>query len=131
MKNISIKGYHGAYYIPSVEFNADDGVCELSGESYLEDTLAFYVPLIKWLEEFLQNEDKKLVFNFKLHYYNTSSSKCIVDMFVLFKEFKDKGREIEVNWFFNDNTDDSEEEIEEVEDFILETGLEIKLVPYE
>lgn len=131
MKNISIKSYHGAYYIPGVEFNADNGICELFGESYLEDTLAFYAPLVEWLENFLKNEDKKLVFNFKLHYYNTSSSKCIVDILVLFKEFKDKGSEIDVNWFFNDKSDDSEEEIEEVEDFILETGLNINLIPYE
>ncbi len=131
MNNVFIKGYHGSYYIPNINFNAEDGICEISGESYLEDTLAFYMPLIKWLEEFLKTEQKKLTFNFKLQYYNTSSSKCIVDMLALFKQYKDKGREIDVNWFYNADSEDAEEEIEEVEDFILETGLKINLVPYE
>lgn len=130
MEDINIKGYHGSYYIPSVNFDSKTGKCEISGESYLEDTLEFYSPLMKWLKEFLKIEGTTIDFNFKLKYYNTSSSKCIVDMLVLFKKYKDKGKKIEVNWYYNAQSEDAEEEIEEVEDFMLETGLKLNMVSY-
>lgn len=131
MENIFIEGHHGTYYIPTVNFNAETGVCQLEGESYLEDTLSFFSPLISWLKEFLDTQEKPLIFNFKLSYYNTSSSKCIVDIFSLLKKKKDVGKKIEVNWYYNSFSEDAEEEVEEVEDFMLETGLDINLVPYE
>ncbi|MBN2662204.1 MAG: DUF1987 domain-containing protein [Bacteroidales bacterium] len=131
MENIYIEGHHGTYYVPTVNFNAETGICQLEGESYLEDTLSFFTPLISWLEEFLKTQDKDLIFNFKLDYYNTSSSKSIVDIFSLLKKKKDRGKKIEVNWYYNSFSEDAEEEVEEVEDFMLETGLKINLVPYE
>ena len=39
MENILIEGKHGVNFIPTVDFNADTGICELAGESYLEDTI--------------------------------------------------------------------------------------------
>jgi len=129
MESINIKGYHGTYYIPSVNFDAQNGVCELGGESYLEDSAAFFKPLLQWLREFLETQNKKLTFNFKLEYYNTSSSKYIVDIFLILKKYQKLGKEIEVNWYYNNKSEDYTEDIEEVEDFMLETGLKINLKP--
>ncbi len=129
MENLYIEGSKGVYFIPTVKFNADTGVCELSGESYLEATIKFYTPLLKWLERYFEEVKKPLTFNFKLTYFNTSSSKCIVDILKLLKSYKDKGFDITVNWYYDDSIDDVEEELEEVEDFILETGLDINLIP--
>jgi hypothetical protein len=66
-----------------------------------------------------------LTFDFKLSYFNTSSSKCLVDILDLLKNYQNSGAEVTVNWYY----DDSEEELEEVEDFILETGLDINKIP--
>ncbi len=129
MKNIKIQGYHGTFYVPSVDFNAETGICKLEGESYLEETNSFYEPLIKWLDEFLTKNDKKLVFNIKLEYYNTSSSKCIVDMLRVLSKYQKAGKDVVVNWYYDNKSEDVEEEIEEVEDFMLETGIKINLVP--
>jgi len=131
MESIIIEGHHGTYYIPSVFFDVNTGVCELSGESYLEDTISFFNPLIDWLERFLSSFDKKLTFNFKLDYYNTSSSKCIVDILALLKRYQDYGKTISVNWYYSSYSEDAEEEVEEVEDFMIETGIKINLVPVE
>ena len=130
MKDIHISGYHGSYYIPTVNFNSELGICEISGESYLEDTIEFYSPLLNWIDQYMtEKKDKKLIFNFKLEYYNTSSSKCLVDIMAKLKNYKEQGRNIEVNWFYDSKSEDADEEIEEVEDFMLETGLEINLIP--
>jgi hypothetical protein len=131
MDNLIIEGYHGAYYVPSVDFNAETGVCSLSGESYLEDTLEFYTQLNNWLDKFYAEKKIPLTFEFKLQYYNTSSSKCIVDIMVLLKKYQNKGKQILVKWFYNNASEDADEEIEEVEDFMTETGLKIEIVPFE
>ena len=47
MQNLEIKGSHGDYEVPTVIFNAETGVCELQGESYLEKTAEFYDRLLK------------------------------------------------------------------------------------
>lgn len=131
MDNLIIEGYHGTYYVPSVDFNAEIGVCSLSGESYLEDTLEFYTQLYNWLDKFYAEKKIPLTFEFKLQYYNTSSSKCIVDIMVLLKKYQNKGKQILVKWFYNNASEDADEEIEEVEDFMTETGLKIEIVPFE
>ncbi len=130
MKNIHIEGHHGTFFIPEVDFNADTGVCELSGESYLEDTGKFYTPLLKWLQDYFVKIKKPLTFNFKLTYFNTSSSKFIVEILSILKKYQDKGIPVTVNWYYDPDQEDVDEEIEEVEDFMAETGLKINLIPY-
>ena len=58
MENIDIKGFKDDFFIPTVNFNAETGVCEIAGESYLEETVEFYAPLIKWLEEYISTTKK-------------------------------------------------------------------------
>ena len=130
MENLYIEGSKGIYFIPTVKFNADTGYCLLEGESYLEETIKFYTPLIQWLKKYFTEVGKPLVFDFKLTYFNTSSSKCIVDILKLLKEYQDKGFDITVNWYYDDSVEDVEEELEEVEDFMLETQLHINIIPF-
>lgn len=128
LKKLHIDGHHGTYYVPTVDLDAQTGVCEISGESYLEDTANFYNPILDWVDKYCSKIKKSLTFNFNLDYYNTSSSKCIVDLLALLKKYSNQGLEISVNWFYDGDNEDYEEEIEEVEDFMIETGLEINLV---
>ncbi len=68
MENIYIEGSHTNFFVPKVDFNAETGVCTLSGESFLEDTIEFYDPLIQWLEEYTSEVKKPLTFEIKLTY---------------------------------------------------------------
>ncbi len=127
MENINFKGYKELFYFPNVDFNAELGVCEFSGESFLEDSVKFYAPYIAWLSDYLENNDK-LILNFKLSYFNTSSSKRILDILRLLKEYKSKGKSISINWFVPSNDEDI---INEVEDFSIITQLEINILEEE
>ena len=49
MEDLEIKGESGVFYIPTVHLNASTGECEISGESYLEDTDEFYNTIIKYI----------------------------------------------------------------------------------
>lgn len=128
MKNIDIEGYKDDFFVPNVHFDAEKGVCEIGGESYLEETVEFYTPLIEWLREYIADSSKtSLNFNFKLTYYNTSSSKRIVDILLLLKEFENSGKDLVVNWYYEEDDLDI---VDEVEDFIKISKLNIKLIPF-
>lgn len=126
LANINIVGSHGLYYIPTVSFNSRTGECIIAGESYLEDSEAFYNPIIEWLQEYISfNRPLKLCFD--LYYYNTSSSKYIVDIMNIAYKYSERGGDVTVNWYYDIDTD-SKEELEEVEDYIKETGLQINII---
>lgn len=127
MEDLIIKGAHKDYFIPSVNFNAQTGICELSGESFLEDTVEFYKPLIAWLSEFVETIKKPIAFIVKLTYFNTSTSRCILDMLNVLKDYEEEGGEVIVNWHYDENDVDMEEDIE---DYMIDTGLDINLIPF-
>ena len=109
---------------PEVKFDADTGVCEITGESYMESTNTFYLPLINWLEEFMNQKGEKVTLNIKLVYFNTSATKCLLDILELLKKYQDEGGEVEINWFFDKEDPDM---VHEVEDFEIESGIDINL----
>ncbi|MCP3928592.1 MAG: DUF1987 domain-containing protein [Bacteroidetes bacterium] len=126
MENLEIQGSHGDYDVPTVLFNAETGVCTLQGESYLEKTAEFYDRLLEWLDQYIAEVDKPITFDFKLSYFNTSSSKRILYILLKLKEYEDDGGEITTNWYYD--TDDMDME-EDVEDFRIISNLEINLIP--
>ncbi|NBC82646.1 MAG: DUF1987 domain-containing protein [Bacteroidetes bacterium] len=127
MENLMIKEIPDAPFYPTVNFNAEKGVCEIVGESYMEETFKFFTPLLEWLKEYTTQNNQPLTFNFKLTYFNTSSSRLILDILDILREYKEKGNEIKVNWYYDTQDPDMEDE---VEDFMIESGLEIELVKF-
>ncbi|WP_020526783.1 DUF1987 domain-containing protein [Flexithrix dorotheae] len=126
LENLSIEGEKGTFFTPHVNFNAETGVCVLEGESYLEDTWEFYEKLLNWLKSYAKTE-KPIVFELKLTYFNTSSSKGILDLLKFLKSVEEEGKDVTVNWY---HPEDDEDNIEEAEDFREDTGLDIQLIAY-
>ncbi|MFP4042034.1 MAG: DUF1987 domain-containing protein [Bacteroidales bacterium] len=127
MKNIDIPRNEKHPDKPEVHFNVDTGICEITGESYMESTYTFFLPLMKWIEQYIEEVGGKLQFNIKSFYFNTSATKCLLDIFEILKKYQDNGGEIEVNWYYDKDDPDM---IEEVKDFETESGLEIKVTQF-
>ena len=128
MENLEIKGESGVYFIPEVKLNASTGVCEISGESYLEDTDEFYNNIINWLENYIREVNNPITFNFKLTYFNTSSSRSILNVLRVLKKYEEGGGSITVNWYY---PEDDESIAEEAEDYMKDTGLQIHMFEFE
>jgi len=126
MENLEIEGSHKNFFIPTVNFNAKTGICQISGESFLEDTVEFYRPLIDWIEDYINNVKGPIALIIKLTYFNTSTSRSILDILNLLRDYEESGGEIVVNWHFDENDIDMEEDID---DYIIDTGLEINKIP--
>jgi len=127
MKNIVIKSSPGEPFYPLINFNAQTGICELSGESYMEDTFKFYSPLLEWLNDYVSEIKKPITFNFKLTYFNTNSSRAMLDIMDILLKYENAGGEITVNWYVDEKDPDMKDE---VEDFIIESGLKINLIEF-
>ncbi len=94
-------------YTPQISFLADKNTLEIQGETYPENTAEFYSPVFIWLEEYLdQLADQKVVVNMEIIYFNSSSSKVLMDLFDKLEEAVEKGKEISVNWYY-DKDDES------------------------
>ena len=127
MENLEIEGVKSTYFTPHVKLNAQTGECSVTGESYLEDTWDFYRPILNWIKQYCDEMKRPLKFTFNLTYYNTSSSKCFLDIVKLLKEYQDAGGEVEVNWYHPEDDEDIMEEAEDYKNFI---GIDINIIPY-
>jgi len=127
MENINIPAEKGKYFIPAVVCDAEAGLCEISGESYLEDAFSFYQPIIDWVETFCKNNESVLNVNLRFSYFNTSSSKAILSLLKKLKTLQDDGFGVVVNWYYEESDTDM---LEEAEDFISDTDLNMYLLPY-
>ncbi len=101
---------------PGVKFDAEAGVLEIAGDSYPEHSLQFYQPVFKWLDEFLSGTKKPIVFHFKLSYFNTSSSKCVLNILEKLEEAHRTGRSVQLNWHYREDDEDIKESGEEFAD---------------
>ncbi len=99
----------GSAKTPSVDFNADKGVLELRGRSIPENSIEFYKPLNEWIENYGKSPQGETVVDVRLEYFNTSSSKCILDLFKQLENLNGSGTNIKVNWYFEEDDEDMEE----------------------
>jgi SiaC family regulatory phosphoprotein len=126
MDNFSIKG---STYIPTVNFDKDTGVMEMSGESYHEYTIEFFQPILAWLHEYLQEPSKNIVFNFKMTYFNTSSSRRFLEIFDMLEDYsKNKSGVVKINWFYKEGDVDM---LESGEEYAEDVDLDFEFIPYQ
>ncbi|MFH1321931.1 MAG: DUF1987 domain-containing protein [Bacteroidota bacterium] len=108
---------------PAVQFDAEKGLISLKGRSIPEHTVEFYKPLHNWIEEYGQNPQPKTNIELYIEYYNTSSSKSILDFLKRLEKIYKNGHDIKVNWYY-----------EEEDESLFESGEEYKTmvdIPFE
>jgi hypothetical protein len=115
METIKIQGTEDT---PKVILDKDTDIMEISGRSLPEDVTSFYEPVLTWLEEYSQNPNKKTIFNFKLVYFNTASSKLLLDILMKLEEIHEAGNDVLIRWHFPEDDEDMEEAGEEYADIV-------------
>lgn len=103
---------------PSIKFLEDDGIVEIKGRSIPENSIEFYKPLVDWLENYAKSPLKKTVVNIQLEYFNTSSSKCILDVFKKLEAIHKLKHDVIVNWYYEEDDEDMLEAGEDYESII-------------
>lgn len=114
----------GSAKTPSINFDSETGVLLLKGRSIPENSIEFYEPLNDWLEGYA-TAPKETTVDVKLEYFNTSSSKCILDFFKRLETMGEKGTSISVNWYFETDDEDMQEA---GEDYDAIVGLPFRII---
>lgn len=89
-------------YTPAIRFDAETHLLEIKGETYPENTAEFYAPVFSWLDTYLSQLSGEVVtVNLEINYFNSSSSKVLMDMFDKFEAASREGRQIMLNWIYD------------------------------
>ncbi len=112
---------------PTVQFSAETGVLEIAGRSIPENAVEFYKPLVDWIGEYGSAAKDNTEVNIRLEYFNTSSSKCILDVFKKLESINGQTN-ITINWYFEE---DDEDMLEAGEDYEAIINIPFKMVEIE
>jgi len=115
METIKIMGTDDT---PTVILDAENDIFEISGRSLPEDVTAFYDPILNWLDEYAANPNPKTIFAFKLVYFNTASSKLLLDILMKFEEMRENGLDVLIKWYYPEDDEDMQEAGEEYADIV-------------
>ena len=75
---------------PQIDFDLGTGIFSISGRSLPENAIEFYMPILEWIEKVLsETSDKTFVFEIKLEYFNTASSKQLAKMLLMIEKYND------------------------------------------
>ncbi len=113
---------------PNINFDNDKGSLLLKGRSIPENSIEFYKPLVDWLEAYSSSPKPKTVCDVQLEYFNTSSSKCLLDLFKKMEFMSKSGNEIIINWYYEE---DDEDMLEAGEDYQSIINVPFKMIEME
>ncbi|MBK6524125.1 MAG: DUF1987 domain-containing protein [Crocinitomicaceae bacterium] len=104
----------GSTKTPEINFSQESGLLELSGRSIPEISFEFYQPIIAWVDDYGKNPKEETEVHAKFEYFNTSSSKQILDIFKKLEQLHANGKSrVKVKWFIAEDDEAMEEAGEE------------------
>lgn len=122
MDNLTIEG---SAKTPTIKFEGL-GKLLIKGRSIPENSIEFYKPIIDWITAYGGMSKDVTEVNVQLEYFNTSSSKCILDVFKKLETLS--STEVKVNWYYEE---DDEDMLEAGEDYQAIINLPFKMIEVE
>ncbi len=111
---MEILNLEGTEDTPKIILDKKNGIFEISGRSLPEDSAEFYKPVLEWIEKYAAEPNASTDFMFKLEYFNTASSKLILDVLSSLEDIKG----MKILWYFHEDDEDMEEAGEEFSELV-------------
>ncbi|MCS6823694.1 MAG: DUF1987 domain-containing protein [Cytophagaceae bacterium] len=99
---------------PRIFLDKSKNIFEISGRSLPEDAAEFYKPIIQWLSDYAKDPNPSTELIIKLEYFNTASSKLILDVLSKLEEIKNS----KVIWYYYEEDEDMKEAGEEFSELV-------------
>ncbi|WP_421920057.1 DUF1987 domain-containing protein [Marinifilum sp.] len=96
----------GSPKTPSINLDGSNGAFLIEGRSIPENSLDFYKPVMEWLDSYINAPQEETDVTIKLEYFNTSSSKCILDVFKKLESIYKRGKKVVINWHYEIDDED-------------------------
>lgn len=126
MEKLIIQGEKKTPYI-----SLDPGSRQLKfeGRSIPEDTISFYEPILKWIEQYVEEAREGTTdLHVNLEYFNTSTSRYLFGIFKKLEAYHNKGNPVLIHWYYEK---DDFEMLESGEDYASILKIPFKMVPVE
>lgn len=94
---------------PKVILDPAKGYFEFSGIAMPEDTVVFFEPLLKKIDEYFKAAEVPITFHFSVYYFNSLSSKMLYELFKLIEKNHKKGKEVAIEWTYEEDDESMEE----------------------
>lgn len=113
-------------FTPEIDFDIHTRKFTFRGVSRPEDVFKFYEPAINWLNEFdreIQSHTYEkynipsINVDFYLTYFNSASSKVLMQILEIFKKIQNKGIEININWYYDKTDEQMYDDITDLAEF--------------
>jgi len=125
---MNILSYKPEGYLPGIILDKESQRFEISGKTCPEDAIEFYDPVFEWLDEYSKDPLDETVFNFKLTYFNTVSSKILMMIMLRLEEISEDGNSVKIRWLYPEDDEDLEEA---GDDFASMLQIDFEPVPYD
>ena len=108
--------------------SGEKGRIQFVGRSLPDDARSFYRPILSWIEDYFNDplDDTRVSFN--LEYFNTSSSKMLLQIIRKFRELEDQNKKVTVEWHYLEEDEDILESGETFQDL---TDLKFDFISYQ
>jgi len=96
---------------PLIDFNIDTGNIIFEGRSVPEHAKDYFSPVFDWLKELKRNAARlsTIKIHFKLDYFNTSSSKIILEILFELQKLHAIYSRVKVYWYYQKDDEDIKE----------------------
>lgn len=103
---------------PQIILDPKQELFEIKGRSIPENSVAFYEPVIKWIEEYRKEPNQNTCLVMRLEYFNTSSSKCLIELLRKLETIHTDGHTVEMEWYYEEQDEDMRESGEDFKEIL-------------
>ncbi|HPM04362.1 MAG TPA: DUF1987 domain-containing protein [Candidatus Cloacimonas sp.] len=114
-------------YTPQIELSFKDRYLRIIGDSYPENAMDVYQPLIVKLEKYFEAPAQDLLIEFNFDFVSTSSKKMLTDIIGILQGYHDAGHQIKLTWFFPEGDLDWQEQCEM---FLEDASFNYSITPF-
>ena len=82
------------------------GKIRISGRSIPEDASKFFDGILTWVLEYVNSPNDITTVDVELEYFNSGSAKFVMQILRELSELVHEGKELKVNWYYEEGDDD-------------------------
>lgn len=116
-----------AFRTPEINFDSQKNIFFIKGRSLPENANEFYDPYKKWLKNYFSGKVDPCKFILQIDYFNSSSSRMILEIMYILKNSIHEGNTIEIIWRYEEDDDEMMTVGEEIE-AIIEVPIQMEVI---
>lgn len=112
---------------PEVILDAKKNIFKLSGRSFVQNSVVFYDPILKWFSDYFEAPNASTQIELKFDYINSSSQKRIIEIILMIQQQMKATDAVNIVWYYKA---DDEDMLEKGQEFAEYFKLPFKFIPY-